>query len=270
MDIILKASIAVILSVLMLLYIKSFIKQTRPNKEIWITFGFSMLSTALMLIAVFIIALLLAKYSILETLLFSNISNPLMYGILYSLFTTAVPEEGFKLIIISQFCMRRRYFKKLMDGIVFGAAVSIGFATIENIWSAIDGSILGIFGILGVIKILLLQAMLGGIMGYHLSKSRSCKRSRYKQVILAFTIPCGLHALHNFPGSFLDSIVDSGYNLFIPIYFLLLAVSLSSLVIAFCILKKYLYIAREELNDEIYENAMEGSINSNLGHDRFM
>lgn len=227
----------------MLLFIKSFIKHRWPNREVWLTFILSILSTVLLFTAIFMVGILSVKYEILETLPFSNISNPLLYGVLCSLFITAIPEEVFKLIIISQFCMRRKSFNNLMDGIVYGAAISIGFATIENIFGVFNE---GIISILGGLKTLLLHTMLGGIMGYHLSKSRLCKKSRYKQILLAFAIPCGLHTLHNFPSFFVDSILANGYNLFILFYFLLLAISLSSLIISFRIVKKYLDNAKEQ------------------------
>lgn len=243
MEIILKILIAIIPSVVALIYIKSFIKHTCPKREIWLTFSFSILISTLLFTILFIAGLLSAKYEINVTLFSSNTSDPLIYGILCSLFTTAVPEEGFKLIIILLFCSRRKYFKKPIDGMVYGAAVSIGFATTENILVVVFE---GTLAILGGVKILLLHAMLGGIMGYHLSRSRLCKGYCYKKVLLAFVIPCGLHALHNFSGFFIDSILANDYNLPILFYFLLLVIPLASLVISFCIAKKYLSVIKGE------------------------
>ena len=42
-------------------------------------------------------------------------------------------EEFFKMIVIIFFCTRKDEFDEPMDGLVYGVAASLGFATIENI-----------------------------------------------------------------------------------------------------------------------------------------
>jgi RsiW-degrading membrane proteinase PrsW (M82 family) len=45
----------------------------------------------------------------------------------------AIPEECFKFLVLRGYSSRRPSFDEPMDGVVYGAAASLGFATFENI-----------------------------------------------------------------------------------------------------------------------------------------
>ena len=60
----------------------------------------------------------------------TNISEPLIGS-----FLTAAPvEEGLKFFILFYFVYRMKDFNEPVDGIVYGVSVSLGFATLENIY----------------------------------------------------------------------------------------------------------------------------------------
>lgn len=54
-------------------------------------------------------------------------------GIAISFFGAAIPEEIAKFLLFWLFVRRSKYFDEHMDGIVYAAAVSLGFAALENI-----------------------------------------------------------------------------------------------------------------------------------------
>ena len=54
-------------------------------------------------------------------------------GIAISFFGAAIPEEIAKFLLFWLFVRRNKYFDEHMDGIVYAAAVSLGFAGMENI-----------------------------------------------------------------------------------------------------------------------------------------
>ena len=54
-------------------------------------------------------------------------------GIAISFFGAAIPEEIAKFLLFWLFVRRNKYFDEHMDGIVYAAAVSLGFAGLENV-----------------------------------------------------------------------------------------------------------------------------------------
>lgn len=62
-----------------------------------------------------------------------HVSDPIARGFLGALFTAAIPEEAFKLLVVTRYCARHREFDEPMDGIVYGAVAGLGFAALENV-----------------------------------------------------------------------------------------------------------------------------------------
>lgn len=266
MNILLNLLVAAIPSLLLLLYLQSLYRHRKQTKEIWIAFGMGLLGMFLLTIVVILLGLVLLKYNIFGPLFNNNTSNPLLYGILFALFVTAIPEESFRMLLIKMSRIRRKPFEKLMDGIVFSTAISLGIATTENLFDIPDEDI---YSALDGIIVVLLHAMIGAIMGYHLVKSRLNKKTRYKEIAIALFLPIGLHALYNFPGYLIDGIYYSGSSLWVPMYLFLRAVSLSTLFIAFRLVKRRLYYAREELKGEIFEEAVDSPTTTLKENERF-
>ena len=55
-------------------------------------------------------------------------------GLISSFLTAAPIEEGLKLFVLYYFVYKMKDFNEPVDGIVYGVTVSLGFATLENIY----------------------------------------------------------------------------------------------------------------------------------------
>ena len=117
----------------------------------------------------------------------------------------AIPEEALKVSIIAVLALRARDFDEPMDGVVYGAAVGLGFAALENVgylagtgpnWGglAIIRGVLSVpfHGALGAIAgAYIARARFGGALGGHAHDPSS----RRRLLIKAWLIPMLLHGL---------------------------------------------------------------------------
>jgi RsiW-degrading membrane proteinase PrsW (M82 family) len=130
--------------------------------------------------------------------------NPLVSAGENALWIAAVPEETFKVGIIAAVALRSREFDEPMDGVVYGTAVGLGFAAVENFLYvrgnanfALVAGLRGIMsvpfhGALGAIAgAYIAGARFGGALGAH----RHGGSWRTRRLILAWLIPVVLHAL---------------------------------------------------------------------------
>ncbi len=109
-------------------------------------------------------------------------------------------EELFKFTVIVFYCTRRSAFDEPMDGLVYGVAASLGFATYENI-----GYVLSFYkepsfniALARAFSAVPMHALCGIIMGFLVTQSIFEKKHNYLNLILALLIPVGLHGLYNF------------------------------------------------------------------------
>lgn len=111
------------------------------------------------------------------------------------LFTGSL-EEFFKWIIIFILVYKTVEFEDAYDGILYGASVSLGFATVENILYLLS------FGMdTAFIRALLpvsSHALFGVVMGYYFGKAKfSVASEKAKWITVAFVAPFLLHVLYN-------------------------------------------------------------------------
>lgn len=120
----------------------------------------------------------------------------------------AFVEEFFKFCVIVFYCTRKTAFDEPMDGLIYGAAASLGFAAYENInyvlyfynEPSFDIAITRAFSAVP------LHALCGIMMGFLISQSIFEKKHNYLNLILALLIPVGIHGLYNF--SYSSSLVS--------------------------------------------------------------
>jgi protease PrsW len=125
-----------------------------------------------------------------------------------ALFIAAIPEEMLKIFIIALFAFRARAFDEPMDGVVYGAAVGLGFAAHENLsylthsndWEllAIVRGVLTVpfHGALGAIAgAYIASARFGGALGAH----RHQVWARTRLLLSAWIVPVVLHTLFDIP-----------------------------------------------------------------------
>lgn len=106
-------------------------------------------------------------------------------------------EEFFKWFILMFAIFQHVDFNDPYDGIIYGASVSLGFATTENILYLVANGVEHAFGraILPVSS----HALFGVIMGYYLGKAKfSSSEERHKWLFIAISLPLLLHGTYNY------------------------------------------------------------------------
>jgi protease PrsW len=106
-------------------------------------------------------------------------------------------EEFFKWFILMFAIFQHVDFNEPYDGIIYGASVSLGFATVENILYLVANGVEHAFGraILPVSS----HALFGVIMGYYLGKAKfSSSEERHKWLFIAISVPILLHGTYNY------------------------------------------------------------------------
>lgn len=118
-----------------------------------------------------------------------------------SSFLTAAPvEEGLKLSILYFYVYKMKDFNEPIDGIVYGVTVSLGFATLENIYYVylladyFDTSSMAL-AIARSFSAVPAHAVFGVFMGYFFMKYSFIKKG--DNLIFAFLIPFVLHGCYN-------------------------------------------------------------------------
>lgn len=123
-------------------------------------------------------------------------------------FAAAIPEEVFKFVVLWFYASRHPEFDEPMDGVVYGVAASLGFATLENVlYVSSEG-----FGVAVSRAILAVpaHALLGAVMGYFVGRARSSERRlRRGLLIRALGWPILLHGLYNYPLIAADALADT-------------------------------------------------------------
>lgn len=111
------------------------------------------------------------------------------------LFTSTV-EEFFKWLILVMIIYKHVEFDDPYDGILYGASISLGFATVENILYLFTYGVHTAF-----IRALLpvsSHAIFGVVMGYYLGRAKfAANNSSRTLLFVALIVPIGLHIIYN-------------------------------------------------------------------------
>ena len=113
-----------------------------------------------------------------------------------SFFLVSFFEEFFKWFIFMYTIYHHSEFDAHYDGIVYAVAISLGFATVENILYLFTNGIEYAFS--RAIFPVSSHALFGVIMGFHFGKAKMNKRYNKWNIALAFLIPFILHGLYNY------------------------------------------------------------------------
>lgn len=114
-----------------------------------------------------------------------------------SLISYGLLEEFVKWFILYFFIFHLIEFDEPYDGIVYGAAVSLGFATFENVLFIAVNGVESAFGraLLPVSS----HALFGVIMGYYVGKAKFSPSIKKKNLLLlSILLPVMLHGLYDF------------------------------------------------------------------------
>lgn len=161
-------------------------RNREPLKVLWGTAGLGVLSVIPVLIVV-------STYG----KLIHSIEAPWTNGIMTAFFSAAIPEEFFKFLVLVLFAARLRDFDEPMDGVVYGVAASLGFATIENILYVSQGG--WVVAVLRAVTSVPAHALFGAVMGVYVGRAKFQPTRRNWYLGQALFWPILLHGLYDAP-----------------------------------------------------------------------
>ncbi len=194
------AAMAIGPSLLLMWYFHSRDAYPEPPRVLWTTFGLGLLITLPVLV-----------FALPALLVLRAVENPYLAGFGSAFLSAAIPEEAFKFLVLYFYCTKHREFNEPMDGVVYGVAASLGFATLENVLYVSSGG-LGL-AILRAVTAVPGHAFTGAIMGYYVGRARFEPAARRDLLWAGFAIPTLLHGLYDWPLLTIQSLSRQGGGL---------------------------------------------------------
>ncbi|WP_077213823.1 glutamic-type intramembrane protease PrsW [Bacillus dakarensis] len=114
----------------------------------------------------------------------------------HAFFSVSLLEEFFKWFVLFYTVYQHVEFDEPYDGIVYGVAVSLGFATAENILYLVAHGVEHAIGraLLPVSS----HALFGVIMGFYLGKGKFSQFSNRKWISLSLLLPFFFHGIYDY------------------------------------------------------------------------
>ncbi len=138
-------------------------------------------------------------------------------------------EEFSKYLMVVLGPYKSVYFNEVMDGIVYTVAVSLGFATLENIFYVLKGGFS--VGIMRAFLSVPAHAFFSALMGFYIGRAKFARNEGQKNFLLIFSV---------FLASFFHGLYD--YILFVKILYGFAVIPL--LIFLYFILRKYIVTAQ--------------------------
>ena len=113
---------------------------------------------------------------------------------LESFFIIALIEEFFKWFVFLYIVYHHTDFDSHYDGIIYAVAISLGFATVENILFLFVNGIE--YAITRAVFPVSSHALFGVLMGYHFGKGKIQHKKLH--LILALIVPVFFHGIYNY------------------------------------------------------------------------
>jgi RsiW-degrading membrane proteinase PrsW (M82 family) len=123
--------------------------------------------------------------------------NPVAGAIAGSVLAAAIPEEFFKFLVVFLYCSRQPAFDEPMDGVVYGAIASLGFASLENILYVWGGGYAA--AVSRALTAVPCHAFLGAIMGYYIARARFSPSRKGVYLATGLGLAILFHALYDAP-----------------------------------------------------------------------
>jgi RsiW-degrading membrane proteinase PrsW (M82 family) len=147
------------------------------------------------------------------------VANPWLAADEKALLLAAIPEETLKISLIAAIALRARDFDEPMDGVVYGTAVGLGFAALENIlYVAGSTHWQGLAIVRGVLSVPLHGAF-GAIAGAYIARARfagvlrsgrDVRWRRRRLFVSAWLVPVILHGAFDASVFSLSAAPDTG------------------------------------------------------------
>ncbi len=126
----------------------------------------------------------------------SSLGGPATQALITSFLVAGLCEETFKFLVLDRYCGQKSAFDEPMDGVVYGAVASLGFATIENVLYVAQGGLST--ALMRAVTAVPAHACFGAIMGYLYSQARY-NGTRGSGYFKALMIPVLIHGLYDAP-----------------------------------------------------------------------
>jgi hypothetical protein len=124
-------------------------------------------------------------------------TDPYLVGLVDAFVYAALPEEALKLAVLLLYVRRHSAFEEPMDGLVYGVAVSLGFATLENVLYVMSSGFH--LALVRALTTLPAHCTLGAIMGFYVARATFEPEHGRSALTLAIVVPMALHTLFDFP-----------------------------------------------------------------------
>ena len=129
---------------------------------------------------------------------------PIAEHVFQSFFRAAFLEEGIKFALLIFFCVRLSDLNEPIDAIVYGAAIGLGYAAIENVGYLMSSNYDEAWSI-EMVKVryyaLIMHMGFGVLMGFLLSQNLFEERSIFKRrlmLIMSLALPVIFHGIYNY------------------------------------------------------------------------
>ncbi|UFT97644.1 glutamic-type intramembrane protease PrsW [Radiobacillus kanasensis] len=139
--------------------------------------------------ALLVFPIMFIQYAFMEEGLGSN-------SFIYSFLITGFLEEFFKWFIFMYTAYKYSDFDSMYDGIVYGVALSLGFATVENILYLVAHGVETAFS--RALFPVSSHALFGVIMGFYIGKAKFTKKYRKSTLLYALVLTIGLHGTYDY------------------------------------------------------------------------
>ncbi|QHS22607.1 intramembrane metalloprotease PrsW [Virgibacillus sp. MSP4-1] len=113
-----------------------------------------------------------------------------------SFLLTGMLEEFFKWFIFLYVIYEHVHFDNHYDGIVYGVAISLGFASLENLLYLFANGIE--YALSRAVFPVSSHALFGAIMGYYMGRNKFYPVKSYRMITVALFIPSVLHGIYDF------------------------------------------------------------------------
>jgi protease PrsW len=162
--------------------------------------------------------------------------NPWLAADEAALFFAGIPEETLKISIIAAIALRARGFDEPMDGVVYGTAVGLGFAALENFMYLVGDTHWQAVAVMRGLLSVPFHGALGAIAGAYIARARfagvlgSGRAARWRRprlIVSAWLVPTVLHSVFDASlfslGKFSDTALDTDTGVVGILLYLLLA-----------------------------------------------
>lgn len=130
-----------------------------------------------------------------------GIEEPYLAALARASLQAGLVEEAFKLLVVVAYCMRHSAFDEPMDGLVYGAVASLGFAGLENVLY-VSEALAGDWRDVAIMRALTAvpgHAVFGIIMGFFCARAHFDPERRRLWLFGAWLVPGVLHSLYDWP-----------------------------------------------------------------------